>query len=91
MGHRPSTEFAYVAPIPDPALGRLPVKRYRYRSFVLLGPWRTTRRDALADAVRSGLAVWAGEPWQDVKWRFQGEIEESEDDEQAATGTGGRR
>jgi hypothetical protein len=69
------------------------MKRYRYRSLVLLGPWRASRRDALADAVRSGLAAWTGAPWDEVKWRFQGEIEESDESDEMppATGTGGRR
>lgn len=49
---------------------------YRYRTAVVVGRWRGARRDALADAVRSGFARWEGEPWDRVTWRFPGEIEE---------------
>ena len=49
---------------------------YRYRTAVVIGRWRPSRRDALADAVKSGFARWEGEPWDDVVWRFPGEIEE---------------
>jgi hypothetical protein len=49
---------------------------YRYRTAVVIGRWRAARRDALADAVKSGFARWEGEPWDTVTWRFPGEIEE---------------
>lgn len=49
---------------------------FRYRTALLIGRWRGSRRDALADAVRNGLAQWVGEPWDEVAWRFPGEIEE---------------
>ena len=52
--------------------------RYRYRTFVVVGPWRPSRRDAMADAVRNGFAQWLGPPWQELKWRFPGEIETDE-------------
>ena len=57
---------------------------YRYRTAVVMGRWRPTRRDAMADAVKSGFARWNGEPWDSVTWRFAGEIEESSED--AGTG-----
>jgi hypothetical protein len=53
---------------------------YRYRTAVVIGRWRAERRDALADAVKSGFARWEGEPWDKVTWRFPGEIEESSAD-----------
>ncbi|MEA3040996.1 MAG: hypothetical protein QOC65_485 [Sphingomonadales bacterium] len=57
---------------------------FRYRTALLVGRWRGSRRDALADAVRNGLAHWVGEPWDAVTWRFPGEIEECEDPEGSA-------
>jgi hypothetical protein len=30
------------------------VERYRYRTKALLGPWRATREEAVADAQRAG-------------------------------------
>jgi hypothetical protein len=56
------------------------VPSFRYRTELVVGPWRATRREALADAVRCGLARWAGEPWDEVAWRFPGEIEERDED-----------
>ncbi|MEA3018192.1 MAG: hypothetical protein QOI38_2914 [Sphingomonadales bacterium] len=61
---------------------------FRYRTLLMVGPWRATRRDALADAVRCGLARWAGEPWDRVTWRFPGEIEEREEDAPDAPASG---
>ncbi|HEX8191426.1 MAG TPA: hypothetical protein VF552_00860 [Allosphingosinicella sp.] len=53
---------------------------YRYRTAVVVGRWRAARRDALADAVKSGFARWDGAPWDKVTWRFPGEIEECGED-----------
>ena len=44
----------------------------------MLGRWRATRREALADAVRCRLAHWTDEPGQ-VTWIFPGAIEEREE------------
>lgn len=67
------------------ALRRAPAavaaRRYRYRTAIVVGPWRASRRDALRDAVRNGFAAWGGPPWTQVKWRFPGEIEEAAEDE----------
>ncbi|HEX8364061.1 MAG TPA: hypothetical protein VF603_02120 [Allosphingosinicella sp.] len=53
---------------------------FRYRTALMVGRWRGSRRDALADAVRNGVAQWVGEPWDEVTWRFPGEIECAEPD-----------
>lgn len=59
---------------------------FRYRTAVMVGRWRGSRRAALADAVRNGLAQWVGEPWDEVTWRFPGEIECCEQPDAAAGG-----
>ena len=51
---------------------------FRYRTAIVLGPWRRSRREAVFDAVRNGFASWQGPPWTDIAWRFPGEIEEHE-------------
>jgi hypothetical protein len=53
---------------------------FRYRTTLIVGRWRATRREALDDAVRCRLAAWAGEPGEDVKWRFPGDIEQRDAD-----------
>jgi hypothetical protein len=63
---------------------------FRYRTAVVIGRWRPTRRDALADAVKSGFARWEGEPWNEVAWRFPGEIEECSEDPEACEAAGQR-
>ena len=49
---------------------------YRYKTAVMVGRWQPTRRDAMRDAVRAGIARWDGSSWDKVKWLFGGEIEE---------------
>lgn len=61
---------------------------FRYRTAVLCGPWRETRRDALADAVRSGFARWEGPPWDTIRWRFPGDIEERADGAERSAASG---
>jgi len=54
--------------------------RFRFRSADVTGRWRATRRDALRDAVRAGLAKWTDESWEDVRWIFGGSVEEDSGD-----------
>ena len=49
--------------------------RYRYRTEALVGPWRETRREAEADAVAAGQAVFAAHPDTPLTWRVLGDIE----------------
>lgn len=48
--------------------------RYRYRTEVLLGPWRATVGEAEADAVRARQAVRIPESGG-LYWRIAGRIE----------------
>lgn len=49
--------------------------RYRYRTSVLVGPWRDTREEAVADAVRSNQARMDGSH-DGLLWLVPGAIEE---------------
>jgi hypothetical protein len=40
---------------------RLFVERFRYRTKALVGSWRATREEAIADAIRAGQAAPIGE------------------------------
>ena len=53
--------------------------RYRYRTCVLVGPWRDRREEAIADAVRAGQARRA-DTGVDVQWVVSGTIEEEASD-----------
>ena len=55
---------------------------YRYRTGLLLGPWRASEREAREDAVRAGLASWTGPARDEVEWRFPGAIEARADEPQ---------
>lgn len=55
--------------------------RYRYRTGVLVGPWRDTREQAVADAVRSKQAR-IDESGDDPLWLVPGSIETSDDEEE---------
>jgi hypothetical protein len=61
------------------------VRRYRYRTPALTGPWRESQKDAVRDAVNAKQAQYdEGEP-AGVKWVVRGEIE-VRNNEKAATG-----
>ncbi len=47
---------------------------YRYRTTVLVGPWRKTARQAVLDAVRANQARRDD---QTVRWLVPGRIEET--------------
>lgn len=49
--------------------------RYRYRTCVLVGPWRRAREEALADALRARQAR-RSEAGPDIVWVVGGAIEE---------------
>ena len=76
------------ATLPEPQLGR-PGERYdkacyRYRTQVLVGPWRRRPEQALEDAVKAKQAVIdEGGTWH---WVVDGEIEESFCDREGACG-----
>jgi len=48
--------------------------RYRYRTSVLVGPWRATRREAALDAICSNQAR-ADDTGGTLVWLVPGEIE----------------
>ena len=50
------------------------MRKYRYRTAVLTGPWRESEDQALADAARAHQAEKVGDQ---VEWVVPGRIEES--------------
>lgn len=52
------------------------VRRYRYRTSVLTGPWRDTELEAANDAVRAKQAVSDAAQPTGIKWTVPGTIEE---------------
>jgi hypothetical protein len=52
------------------------MEQFRYRTVVLAGPWRASREEAAADAVRAGQASLPEEGF-DLDWRVPGAIERS--------------
>ena len=57
------------------------LRRYRYRTAVLTGPWRASELEAADDAVRAKQAV--GDVTQDdgIRWTVPGHIEVRVSDE----------
>ena len=51
------------------------MRRYRYRTAVLTGPWRETESEAADDAVRAKQAVNDAEKDSGLKWTVPGRIE----------------
>ena len=49
------------------------MERYRYRTAALLGPWRASPEEAVADAVRAGQAFRDAD--RRLAWRVSGSIE----------------
>ena len=47
---------------------------YRYRTCAILGPWRRSREEAVADAVKARQAKW-DEGDGRLDWLVPGEIE----------------
>jgi hypothetical protein len=52
------------------------LRRYRYRTSVLTGPWRETEFDAANDAVRANQAVNDISQSSGIRWTVPGRIEE---------------
>jgi hypothetical protein len=51
---------------------------YRYRTSALVGPWRTSARQAVLDALRARQARRDEQDRQAVRWLVPGRIEEME-------------
>lgn len=62
--------------------GGAEVGRYRYRTSVLVGPWRDTREQAVADAVHSNQARIDGSG-EDIVWLVPGRIEAADGEGEA--------
>ena len=52
------------------------MRRYRYRTAVLTGPWRETEPEAANDAVRAKQAVSDSSQASGIRWTVPGRIEE---------------
>ena len=51
------------------------MRRYRYRTPALTGPWRDSHDDAVRDAVNAKQAQFEDGPSAVLKWVVPGEIE----------------
>ena len=51
------------------------MRRYRYRTPALTGPWRDAHDDAVHDAVNANQARYDDDQPSGVKWIVPGEIE----------------
>jgi len=60
------------------------VRRYRYRTPALTGPWRDSHDDAVRDAVRAKQAQLDPDAPSGIKWTVPGEIETRTSEEPAA-------
>ena len=61
------------------------MRRYRYRTPALTGPWRESHQDAVRDAVNAKQAQYDDDAPSGLKWIVPGEIE-VRSSEQAAVG-----
>lgn len=52
------------------------MRRYRYRTAVLVGPWRDSDAEAMRDAANAGQIVFE-EGTSNFRWVVPGQIEES--------------
>ena len=58
------------------------MRRYRYRTPALTGPWRDSHDDAVRDAVKAKQAqIEDDQPAAGVKWIVPGQIEERSSEE----------
>jgi len=63
-------------PFHEPARTPDPPHLYRYRTEVLVGPWRKTRLHALADALRARQVRRDEADRRELRWLVKGRIEE---------------
>ena len=61
------------------------MRRYRYRTPALTGPWRESHDDAVRDAVKAKQAQYDDDPSAGVRWVVPGEIEVLNKKEAAAS------
>ena len=66
-GHAPAHEFESMFAMPN--------HLYRYRTAILVGPWRDSRLKAECDAVAAGQAEFGGASCGRLVWRAPGTIE----------------
>ena len=52
------------------------MRRFRYRTAVLTGPWRDSEDEAVLDAVKARQAELDGQSPSEVRWIVPGWIEE---------------
>jgi hypothetical protein len=52
------------------------VRRYRYRTSVLTGPWRDVEDDAARDAIKAKQAIADDDQPAGIRWIVPGQIEE---------------
>lgn len=57
------------------------MRRYRYRTSVLTGPWRDTELEAADDAIKAKQAVNDASQPSGLSWTVPGKIEERMDEE----------
>jgi hypothetical protein len=57
------------------------MRRYRYRTPALIGPWRASAGEAADDAIRARQATRSGPNGADLRWRLSGWIEENSDED----------
>lgn len=59
------------------------MRRYRYRTAVLTGPWRDSEEEAVRDAAKARQAELGGTSPSEVRWIVPGRIEERVSEEQS--------
>jgi hypothetical protein len=52
------------------------VRRYRYRTPALTGPWRDSHDEAVRDAIKANQAATDGDDPSRISWIVPGRIEE---------------
>lgn len=67
-----------------------PAHLYRYRTAALVGPWRQSRAQAIADALHAGQARSDECDRGNLLWRVEGRIEERKRTETRAAGEDAR-